>query len=232
MKSAIILNTALITTQGNHGLMRIKQYLDGLSQVKNLVQKYPDFDLFFVDNTVANEDVLDKKLLTAINSLPNLKAKELFFDNEFGSKNKGCGVIAAWRRILPQILGQGYEYVIHFEPRQKIQNLSFFETFLNNPGSYFKTVRRHPTASMIDKYIRPLFPPYGIREVMSGLFSCSPQVLAQFARTADITSLVENNRSMEKDFYNYLIIGNVPFTPIQNLGLDWHDPLRNSYVRI
>lgn len=233
MKTAIILDTALVTTQGSNREIRINQYLNGFAQITEIVKKYSDiFDLYFVDNTVENPADLDPSLLIAIGRLPNLKAKELFFDNESGSKNKGCGVIAAWRRILPQILGQGYEYVIHFEPRQKIQNLSFFEIFLNNPGSYFKTVRRHPTASMIDKYIRPLFPPYDIREVMTGLFSCPPQVLAQFARTVDITSLVENNRSMEKDFYNFLIAEKVPFTPIQNLGLEWQDPMRNSYVRI
>lgn len=232
METIIILDTALISTAGDTTEKDkcINQYIAGFFKIAGVVQKYPDiFDLYWVDSTIEPDKQYDSRLISKIENLPNLKGKKMFFDNYYGPNgqvNKGCGLIAAWREILPEIINKRYKFIIHFEPRQEIKDSTFFETFIKNPGSYFKTMRKHPDARFWRKY----FPPYRTKEVWTGLFSCPPSILLDYIKGKDLTKLAEKKFNIEDDLYNYLKENRIPFKSLLYLGLCWHDNIHDLHV--
>lgn len=234
--AAVILSTALIRTISRPDSNQcISQLIVGFNKITELVKKYPDiFDLYWLDNTIETNARYDDRLFSTIEKLPNLKGKKMFFENYYnpdGSANKGCGMLAIWSKILPEIISQNYKLMIAFEPRQEIRDYSFFDTFIKEPGIYFKTMRRQPDNRAWRKY----FPPYAKREVWTGLFSCLPKVLLNYVEwkiSTGLDKLVEKRFHLEGNFFNYLKNNNISFKSISNLGLSWHDNLHNRHFLI
>lgn len=236
MKTGIILATAFIRTVAQADSEQcILQLVSGINRLAEFVKKYPGhFDLYWVDNTIEPGTRYDSRLLAAIENLPNLKDKKQFFENYFnpdGTVNKGCGVVAIWDKILAELVKNHYEFVIHFEPRQEIANFSFFETFVVKPDSYFKTMRRQ----MDHRAWRTYLPPYGKKEVWTGLLSCPPQMLSDYVAEktrAGLDKLAEEKFHLEGDLYGYLKKNHISFTALPRLGLLWHDNLRRRRYTI
>ncbi len=233
MKTAIILGTALITTIGNRNdkAERISQYIDGFKAISKLVSKYPEiFDLYWTDNTIQSDKEYDKDLTSLIDTLPNLKAKTLFFENELGNVNFGAGVIAAWKKILPEIKKENYQFVIYFEPRQGMVDFSFFETFIKNPTSYFKVsgfIRPDNNAwGKIYTIYQKLFIT-GRYEIWTGLFSCPTKTLEGYVENKNSKKSLKMNMSIEVDLYNYIKEKKVPFVNLPYLGIIRHDTVQN-----
>lgn len=216
MKTAIVMPTAFISTNPNSNGReeRIAQYVAGFKQVADLVAKHPEFDVFFVDSTVEDPSTLDARLMESLNSIPNLKKVHFFYNNDYGKKNKGAGVIVQWRGILP-FIGDEYEYVIHFEPRQELENFSFFETFLKSPKRYLKVMK--------SKVKRLKVIPWTITQMWTGLMSLTKQDYAGYCAQADLDKMVFYRTSLESDLYQYIVRKKLPFQNLDTLGILWDD---------
>ncbi len=226
-KTAIVLPTAFITTLGSTADHdeRIRQYCAGFSRIAEVIQKYPnDFDVFWVDNTIEPEKQYDQRLMSAIKALPNLCGEKTFYDNEYGRVNKGCGVIAAWRGVLPSLAAGGYTYVIHFEPRQEMVDISFFDQFVAAPETYLKVT------SVKVKFMR-IFSKT-LKQFWTGLFSCPVEALREYCEQANLKQLAETRVSLETDLFQYAKKKKWAFKTLANLGLRWHDAFKNEYINI
>jgi len=108
--------------------IRIKQYIDGIKQVRNF---NPDIEIYISDNS----NYLNKEsdLLNIINE-NNIKIIKNA-PNNFGHINKGNGLIENWIHNTDII--KKYDYIIHFEPRQLLQSNQFIDNFLKNPRNLF-----------------------------------------------------------------------------------------------
>lgn len=226
MKTALLLSTAFITTtpQFSNREERIQQYLFGIDQIAQFVQKHQDvFDVFCVDNTVEDYAQLDQRLKAAIEAIPNLKKTDFFFDNDLGKKNKGAGVIIQWKHILPQIEST-YEYVIHFEPRQKLDNFSFFDRYINKENTYLRT-------EVVTGKKFKIFP-IRWKQTMTGLFSIKKEDLQMYATQVSLQTLVFTRTSVEKDLYQYIVKNKIPHIEIESMGVLWHNTADNTYLKL
>ena len=138
---------------------------------------------------------------------------ECFFDssNKYGGINKGAGVIENY--ISRFDLLKNYEYILHFEPRQKLISTVFFEIFLEKPSNIFKYAERHwrnfyRVNNFYTDYLQ-FNPPHG------------SSLLIML-----IEPITNQNISMSM---KYLIFrrNNLDFRIVKRLGLCWH----NSYLK-
>ncbi len=216
VKTAIILPTALGTTLQNNREeveKRINQYTSGFYQVSQLCEKFSKFDLFLVDTTIADLNKLDDRILQSLDQI-NSKERLFSFDNEAGKKNKGAGLITQWKKVLPY-LGD-YEYIISFEPRQKLINFEFFEKFLSKKGNHFR-IDRIPTK-------RLGFFPYTLVAVYTGLFSLKREYLQRYCQEVSIERMLRWRISIETDMYKFLKKNHIYIKEQSNLNLIWNNP--------
>lgn len=218
MKVVIILPTAMGISKDEE---RINQFISGFNQVSELVTKYPSFDVFVTDNTVQNVSLLDGRLIHAIDAIPTLKGKALFYSNEYGKRNKGAGLIVGWKGVLENFPND-YDYVISFEPRQKLANLSFFEGFLKKPGSYFRVIH--------EKVPRFKIMSVTVHQVLTGLVCFKRSDFETYCSSVDLEDMVEKKICIEDDLYNFLINKKISFTTVESLGILWHDVASDRYL--
>ncbi len=247
MKTALMLSTAFVTTRPDipERERRIRQYVDGFRQVAELSEKYPCFDVFSVDNTVENPAQLDARLTEALDSIPALKGKFHFWDNDTGRINKGSGLIAQWGHALPDLVGK-YDYTVHYEPRQQLVNLSFFERMDTHPAAYICAYR--------DKLKLYGVLPMTLPRFWTGLFSMRTPDLLEYVRSADrgvLTTLedyrkrplfryarqrllpgwlAEMSECIESDLPRYVRRHEIRFVGVAALGTRWHEEATGNWV--
>lgn len=225
MKTAIVLPTAFVTTLPDRPNReeRIGQYVRGFTQVAELVRKYPQLDVFASDGTIEDVTKIDARLIEALDRIPTLKGKCFFNDNEHGKKNKGAGLIVQLRKAL-SVMGNSYDYVISFEPRQQLEDYSFFERFIKKPQNYFRVER-----VMAKKY--RLFP-FLLIQVMTGLIVMRREELDSYVSTANLDWMVWRRVSIERDLYKFLLKNQIPFEEVDYLNVLWHDSANNKIIRL
>ena len=246
MKIALVLSTAFVTTRPDFPdrERRIQQYVNGFRQVAELSAKHPGFDVFSVDNTVENPGRLEGRLTAALDKINALKGKYYFWNNEMGRVNKGSGLIAQWNEILPDLVDR-YEYTVHYEPRQQLVDLSFFERMERQPDTYIC-----PYRDKVKLYGVAMIVP----EFWTGLFSMRTSDLLGYVRAADrrVLTTIEQYRkwrlyyricsrifplwldrahlAIETDFPRYVRRHKIPFVSLTALGARWHEEATGMWV--
>jgi hypothetical protein len=222
MRIALLLSTAFITTLAGdkNSLDRRRQYLSGIDDVCKRIKKYEDIDLFIADNTIADESNL---CIDLKNQLSSVEGHRKFYkvDNYFGAKNKGCGLLAQWRLALPSIV-EGYEYVIHYEPRQKMNDDVFLSTFLKFPENIFRL-------DTVKVYKYRLFPML-YRHFQTGYFSCNTRTLLDISLSLDENVMCRRSLSIERLIYQHFKHHKLSFKVVKQLGISWDSG--NGYVNL
>ena len=223
---------------------RIQQYISGLKQIAAVVDGYPCFDVFSMDNTVEHAGTMDSRLTAALDNIPRLKGKYHFLDNETGKINKGSGLVLQWSRTLPDLLGS-YEYVVHYEPRQDLVDFSFFQRMASHPDAYVCEYRDKQRLYGI---------PLTLPRFWTGFFSMKTSDLLNYARAGDrgVSTSIQYYRTwrlsrilrrrllpgwaaelkecIESDFPRYVKRHNIPVIRIPALGSRWHQEANNKWV--
>lgn len=213
MKTALILSTALITSIGNSNQAnsRAIQYANGVKDILKRFNLTENLEIFICDNTIENEDLLNLELKKVLNDI-NIRNKFYLNENSYGKINKGCGLISQWNYILPTLVDT-FEYIIHYEPRQILENEMFFNTFISKPFNIFKT-----DAVIIYKF---KILPYIYNHFQTGLFSCKTSVLLSFTKSINIERMAVYKKSIEREMYLYFKKNKIPYNTIKILGLIW-----------
>lgn len=247
MKTAMILSTAFVTTMPGRPERerRISQYVNGFAQIAEVSRLHPEFDIFSVDNTVENAHLLDTRLAAAVESIPALKGKFHFWDNETGRINKGSGLVVQWGQILPDLEGV-YDYVVHYEPRQRLVDFSFFERMARNPDAYVCSYRDRLKFYGIFPATYPRF--------WTGMFSMRTRDLAAYVHAPDrgVLTTIEEYRKwplyryarwrllpgwfaemsecIESDLPRYVRRHGVHFVGLDALGVQWHEEATGNWI--
>lgn len=173
---------------------RLKQYITGLKKVfeyKAILDKH-NVQVYLTDNTTTD---IDKRILDV---LPDNVKVVTCVNNRFGSKNKGAGDIEQWTYCKDLI--KEYEWFIHFEPRQLLQNFNFITNFLNNPRNLF-TMNRNSS------------------RFNTGLFCIKSKLLLGYIKHTPPPKLKGN---IEDDLYHY-VKNNDSFDLLDKMELIWFD---------
>ena len=200
MKTILFLDSCYKSSDFNP--IRIKQYILGYKSVFKHINffKENNIDILLVDNSISSLAELPVELR---NLIPK-SAKIIVGDhNKYGRISKGAGVIEHWR--MGKEIWKEYDYIIHFELRQILIDLSFFHIFLNDPISIFswcggKTLNKtynFPLGKFKQKDIRFDLEAYGkdnsnisdtknFNDFYTGLFSCH---IKEFRKWVDGISL-------------------------------------------
>jgi hypothetical protein len=246
VRIALLLSTAFVTAKP--GLpdveRRVQQYTSGLKQISEVVNSYPCFDVFSMDNTVEHAEALDSRLTAALDNIPTLKRKYHFLDNETGKINKGSGLVLQWNRILPDLLGK-YEYVVHYEPRQTLVDFSFFERMASHPDAYICEYRDQQRLYGV---------PLTLPRFWTGFFSMRTSDLLDYVRAADrgVSTSIEFYRQwrlnrilrrrllpgwaaelkecIESDLPRYVKRHKIAYVRVPALGARWHQEANNEWV--
>ena len=181
--------------------IRIKQYIDGIQQVRNL---NPDIEIYISDNS--NYLNKESELLNIINE-NNIKIITNA-PNNFGCINKGSGLIENW--IHNNDIIKKYDYIIHFEPRQLLKSNQFIYNFLKNPRNLF-TINEN------------------VKHFNTGLFCIQSGELIKYINNSNLDNMVSRRISIEYDLYRYFINNNISFDILEKMDLIWfpinHVPL-------
>ena len=150
MNKIIILDSCICADSINPE--RIKQYENGLKSFFKFEKFFIDnnFDILFVDNSIDNLEVFPmlKKII------PEYVKKITKNNNINGRISKTVGVFEHW--LMSKDIWKNYDYLIHFEIRQVIENINFFEEFIKEPMSMFGWCTKIPYQR---RKWKKLFPP-------------------------------------------------------------------------
>jgi hypothetical protein len=193
-------------TGSNRGEERIQQYVKGLVkffEYNNVLKKH-NVDIYIVDNSIKYGDSLPKDILAI---LPDNVKINTCFNNEFGSKNKGAGLVEQW--LYCKDIIEKYDWFIHFEPRQLLLNFNFINDFLENPRNLFKISG-------------PSF--------NTGLFAIKTNVLLKFSNSIYLHEMCRLSKSIECILYDYFIKNMIPFSLTEKIYLIWHDIATKQFI--
>jgi len=247
MKTAIVLSTAFVTTMPEHPERerRISQYVNGFGQIAEVSRLHPGFDIYSIDNTVEHPGRLDSRLTSAVQSIPSLKGTRYFWDNDTGRINKGSGLVVQWGRILPDLV-DAYDYVVHYEPRQRLVDYSFFDRMARSPGAYICAYRDYLKLYRIY--------PLTLRRFWTGFFSMRTGDLLAYVRAPDrgVLATMEEYRKwplyryarrrllpgwlaemsecIESDLPKYVRHHRIRFVGLDALGSMWHEEATGKWV--
>lgn len=184
--------------------IRYKQYFEGIQKIYqfNIDKK---FDIYIADNSdffdkeTELKEYISKTSIVIIKNIPN----------NYGCKNKGSGLIENW--IHNKDVLSGYDWIIHFEPRQLLISNQFIDSFLENPRNLFNMGT-------------------GMRHFNTGLFCIKCKVLFDFINEYTPEKLVYNNLGIEYAIYNFIINNNnIDYKIIDKMDLIWfptnHQPI-------
>lgn len=168
---------------------RLNQYIDGINSIK-----FFKGDIYLLDNS-SNLENLPNKLKILIKSIPNLKYINNT-ENKLGKINKTAGIIDVWKKNIN--LFEKYDFIIHFEPRQKVVDNSFFTKI----GNYF----------YIDKT--------GI-QFHTGLFTLDSQSFIQFIKDSNLEIIIKEKQQLERLLFQFM--ENRKYNRVDKLGIIWYD---------
>lgn len=185
----------------SNGKKRIDEYVNGLK--KFFSYDLSKFDIIFSDNTTLNLNDEIKKIIPS-----NVKIY-LHNNNVYGCKNKGCGLIEHWTYLKNTI--EKYEWIIHFEPRQILENNNFIESFL--------------------KYPRNLFCDRNNKHFQTGLFCIRSKLLLSYIKNVNLVKMVKQKISIEYDLYNWIHKNKIKYDIEHNLNVLWIDTYANKIIK-
>ena len=183
--------------------IRYKQYFEGIQKIYqfNIDKK---IDIYIADNSdffdkeTELKEYISKTSIVIIKNIPN----------NYGCKNKGSGLIENW--IHNKDVLSGYDWIIHFEPRQLLISNQFIDSFLENPRNLFTMGT-------------------DMRQYNTGLFCIKCKVLLDFINEYTPEKLVNNNLNIEAAIYNFIINNNIDYKTIDKMNLIWfptnHSPI-------
>jgi len=111
---------------------RINDYVIGLNSFFNQLDRSKDCDVVFVENICEGPEDLPQEVQNAIPEGTFMYVKK---KNDYGKYNKGGGDIELWKDYLEQICE--YEYFFHYEPRMRLDDPAFLQSFLETPRNLF-----------------------------------------------------------------------------------------------
>jgi hypothetical protein len=208
---------------------RLLQIMNGLNSIFKHIDffKLNNTDIVYVDNTISN-----------INELPMIRdiipkeVKCIFKENNiYGKISKTCGCFEHWK-LIENILDD-YDYIIHFEARQTLLDLSFFENFFKEPITIFSWAHKKvyfPLGNFKNKDNRFKINLYGrdnsnykdvyFNDFYTGLFSFSVDKFKEFTKKADLKKIIIPPRaSLEKLTMNFAYDNLESFKIINRLGI-------------
>lgn len=183
--------------------IRNKQYIDGINSVfkyKDILDKY-GVDICLSDNTINDVSNISHEIMTII---PNDVKIITYEKNTYGSINKGAGLLEAWGFCIDII--KQYDWVIHFETRQKIENFDFIKNFLDSNRNLF--TEGDPIHS---------------KHFNTGLFCIDSSVLLKYINQTPPASLIYPPVSIEYDIFNFIKRNDIHYDTMDKMGLLWHD---------
>jgi len=180
------------------GQQRKTQYIDGLRNFTRKMKKYK-LDTYIIDNSSPFDElpnrikrIITRKKITYINNTPN----------NLGKINKGAGLIEAWKDNLN--LMAKYDWIIHFEPRQKMVADKVVDAFFqDNMIPYFK--RRTS---------------YGGLE--TGFFIMRSSDMIEWINRQDAQQIANSGASLEHRIDSFLREKNIRHAEVTDLGLMWY----------
>jgi len=187
--------------EGN--IERMKQYLNGLQSIVN----FGYTNLILSDNSnylrenrgkEMKKQMIDEKI-QLIDDTPN----------EYGFQNKGAGVLEHY--IHAKKLLSGYDYIIHFEPRQVLVNNNFIENFIENPGNLF-------TYNKKGKHFN------------TGLFCLKTIDFYSFVENNTPQSMVSKKSCLEDLLYSFIKSKEIKFRLLDKMGLTWYDTFAKKAI--
>ena len=161
------------------GSQRIKQHILGIQALENLKV----FDLFrnviYTDNTFNNKNKLPNEILEI---LPSHTIYNLRKNNTYGKKNKGAGLVENLISCKNDI--EKFKHIVYFEPKLYLKDVSFFNEFVKDPKNTF-------------------FSQEGYLLYRTGHFGVESDLLMKFLHLQDLDHLIENQITIEYEFYNF-----------------------------
>lgn len=175
---------------------RLQQYIEGLKSLK-----FFNGDIYLLDNS-SNLENLPPTLQKVIRSFPNLQYIHNT-ENKLGKINKTAGIIEVWKANYKVM--EKYDYIIHFEPRQKVVDTSFFNSrtnsfFIDKTGNQFHT----------------------------GLFMIDSKSLIKFIKESNLNTIMKENQQLEKLLFQYMDKNKINFMKVPTLGIVWYDSYKND----
>ena len=91
--------------------IRNKQYIDGINKFfeYNIFFQKNNIDICLVDNSISREKNIPQEILNVVPKNINIICHD---NNNYGSKNKGGGLIENWLYMKEKI--EKYNWIIHF----------------------------------------------------------------------------------------------------------------------
>jgi hypothetical protein len=209
MKILLILSTAFDVSNVDRIPVirdeRNEQYYDGFKKFFELNQnniKESKFDICLSDNTINDIKEIDDKIQEVLK--PIKINYNLLINNEYGSINKGSGLITSWLRIKNKI--SEYDFIIHFEPKQLLLDNVFIESFLNEKDNLF-TINKNSG------------------RFNTGLFAIKSQYLLNYIEQNSDEFLCNHNISIEDSLFLFML--NTEYRTIDKMGLIYYDCSNN-----
>lgn len=190
------------------GDIRKKQYIEGLRVFSRKMKKYK-LDTFIIDNSCPFDSlpnrikrIITKRNITYINNTPN----------NLGKRNKGSGLLEAWKDNLELL--ERYEWIIHFEPRQKMVDDKIVRSFIKEERiPYFKRRTR-----------------FGGLE--TGFFIMKSSDMIEWIKSQNALQLANSSGSLEHRIEAFLKFKNIAYKQVSDLGLLWYHSHYKNWRRI
>ncbi len=179
---------------------RKQQYLDGIKRIL----EYPrlnKFDIVLIDNTTMKKD----KDIEAI--LPSISEYIAIEKNTLGVSNPGCGILDIWHYLKDDI--KDYDWIIHYEPRQYLNNFRIFDMFLEEKKNIF------------------LYGDLNKNHYYTGLFTLTTKSLMKYIEQVDAENLHKRGIGLEYSMFEYI---QDDIYIVDELGIRWHDRFKNQYI--
>ena len=175
--------------------------LSSLSKIETFIEKS---DCCYFDNTVNDEEELPDSIRSVIpKSCKRIYTTEA---NQYGSINKGAGVIEMMRHIKDTIMN--YDWYVHHEPRTVIQNSGMFDSFLSEPSNLFKV------GSPGNPHEKSFW---------TGTFFIATEILIDYLEDVDLDNMCNENISLEFDIRDFIESSGVAYRSFDPVGIIWND---------
>ena len=171
--------------------IREMQYIEGIQKIYDL-NKNKNIDFYIFDNSKS----YDSEKITINNNIEVIKN----CPNNYGGYNKGSGIIEMWN--FNKDIIKKYDWIIHFEPRQLLENNNFINDVIANPRNLFTigTERNH---------------------FNTGLFSIESKKLIQFINECPPQLLVDYKLGIEYALYQFFINNKISYDTREKMELIW-----------